>query len=152
MLFGLLYRLTGSFADAEDLVQSTFERALERPPPETDRPWRPWLVRVAMNLGRDHLRRRRRRRYDGPWLPAPMPTPDMPSAEEESGLDAPEPWSTQGRYELMESVSYAFLLALEELTPSQRAVLLLRDVFDYSGRETAEALELSEPGVRQHLR
>lgn len=152
VLFGLLYRLTGSFADAEDLVQSTFERALERPPPDTGRPWRPWLVRVAMNLGRDHLRRRRRRRYDGPWLPAPMPTPDMPVPEEEPGLDAPEPWSTQGRYELMESVSYAFLLALEELTPSQRAVLLLRDVFDYSGRETAEALELSEPGVRQHLR
>lgn len=145
-LFGVLYRLTGSTADAEDLVQATFERALERPPRDTGRPWRPWLVRVAVNLGRDHLRRRRRRSYDGPWLPAPLETPD-------GGLpfDVHEPPGTQGRYELMESVSYAFLLALEELTPTQRAVLLLRDVFEYSGRETAEVLGLSEVGARQHL-
>jgi RNA polymerase sigma-70 factor (ECF subfamily) len=147
LLFGMLYRLTGSTADAEDLVQSTFERALERPPTDTTRPWRPWLVRVAVNLGRDHLRRRRRRGYDGPWLPAPVETPD-----DTLRFGVPEPATTQGRYELMESVSYAFLLALEELTPTQRAVLLLRDVFEYSGRETALALEVSEAGVRQHLR
>lgn len=146
-LFGLLYRLTGSTADAEDLVQTTFERALERPPRDTSRPWRPWLVRVAVNLGRDHLRLRRRRGYDGPWLPAPLETPDG-----ELPFGAPEPATTQGRYELMESVSYAFLLALEELTPTQRAVLLLRDVFEYDGRETAKVLGLSEPGARQHLR
>ncbi len=146
-LFGVLYRLTGSTADAEDLVQSTFERALERPPADTARPWRPWLVRVAVNLGRDHLRRRRRRDYDGPWLPAPLETPDG-----ELPFGVPEPVSTQGRYELMESVSYAFLLALERLTPTQRAVLLLRDVFEYDGRETAELLGLSEAGARQHLR
>lgn len=146
-LFGMLYRLTGSTADAEDLLQSTFERALARPPRDTSRPWRPWLVRVAVNLGRDHLRRRRRRGYDGPWLPAPLET-----ADESLWAGVPEPAGTEGRYELMESVSYAFLLALEELTPSQRAVLLLRDVFDYDGRETADLLGLSQPGVRQHLR
>ena len=146
-LFGVLYRMTGSTADAEDLVQSTFERALERPPADTGRPWRPWLVRVAVNLGRDHLRRRRRRDYDGPWLPGPLETPDG-----ELPFGVPEPVGTQGRYELMESVSYAFLLALEELTPTQRAVLLLRDVFEYDGRETAELLGLSEAGARQHLR
>ncbi|MDJ0788521.1 MAG: sigma-70 family RNA polymerase sigma factor [Myxococcota bacterium] len=159
-LFGLLYRLTGSAADAEDLVQSTFERALERPPKDTGRPWKPWLVRVAVNLGRDHLRRRRRRRYDGPWLPAPLDTPEgspLLEARPASGFepDAPpsyEPPSTEGRYELLESVSYAFLLALEELTPTQRAVLLLREVFEYSGKETAFVLGLSEVGVRQHLR
>ena len=147
LLFGVLYRLTGSTADAEDLVQSTFERALERPPADTGRPWRPWLVRVAVNLGRDHLRRRKRRKYDGPWLPAPVETPD-----DELRFGVAEPVTTEGRYELMESVSYAFLLALEELTPSQRAVLLLRDVFEYSGREAAEALGISEPAARQHLR
>ena len=149
LLFGMLYRLTGSTADAEDLVQSTFERALERPPADTGRAWRPWLVRVAVNLGRDHLRRRRRRRYDGPWLPAPLETPE---GDDGPGVaEIAEPRTTEGRYELMESVSFAFLLALEQLTPTQRAVLLLRDVFEYSGRETAEILQLGEAGARQHL-
>ncbi len=146
-LYGLLYRLTGSTADAEDLLQETFERAISRPPRDTRRAWRPWLVRVALNLGRDHLRARRRRGYDGPWLPAPLETPDG-----ELPFGVAEPRGTEGRYELMESVSFAFLLALEGLTPTQRAVLLLRDVFEYDGRETAEALGLSEANARQHLR
>ena len=60
-LWGLCYRLTGSAADADDLVQETFVRAMERPPARTDEPWRPWLARVAVNLGRDLLRRRKRR-------------------------------------------------------------------------------------------
>src|SRR5262249_62214081 len=71
-LWSLCYRLTGSTADADDLVQETFVRALEHPPVDTDQPWRPWLVRVAMNLSRDQLRRRKRRRYHGVWLPAPI--------------------------------------------------------------------------------
>lgn len=145
-LLGVLYRLVGSLTDAEDLVQATFERALERPPADTQRAWRPWLTQVALNLGRDHLRRRRRRRYDGPWLPGPLETP-----EGELPFGVAEPADTQGRYERMESVSFAFLLALEGLTPTQRAVLLLRDVFEYDGRETATALGLSEANVRQHL-
>jgi len=144
-LWGLGYRMTGSAADADDIVQETFVRALEHPPARTDVPWRPWLVRVAVNLGRDLLRRRRRRRYDGPWLPSPIETGDQespPSVEVESGF------STEGRYDLLESVSYAFLLALEALTPQQRAVLLLRDVFDYSVREAADALGVSEASVK----
>ncbi|MGH8006983.1 MAG: sigma factor, partial [Candidatus Binatia bacterium] len=71
-LWGLCYRLTGSAADADDLVQETFMRMLERPPARTDEPWRPWLVRVALNVGRDLLRRRKRRAYVGPWLPSPI--------------------------------------------------------------------------------
>jgi RNA polymerase sigma factor (sigma-70 family) len=146
-LWGVCYRMTGSAADADDLVQETFVRAIEHPPPRTDDPWRPWLVRVAMNLGRDHLRRRRRRAYIGPWLPAPIETGDeeSPPAHEPT-LDGH--FTTEGRYDLMESVSYAFLLALEALTPQQRAVLLLRDVFDYSVRETAVALDLSATNVK----
>src|SRR6185295_2830674 len=142
-LWGLCYRLTGSAADADDLVQETFVRAIERPPARTDMPWRPWLVRVALNLGRDLLRRRRRAGYVGPWLPAPIDTGDdasPPSFEPE----IPGVGSTEGRYDLLESVTFAFLLALEALTPTQRAVLLLRDVFDYSVREVADALDLSE--------
>src|SRR5581483_3080494 len=71
-VWGLCYRLTGCAADADDLVQETFARALTHPPPRTDEPWRPWLIRVAVNLGKDLLRRRRRIEYEGPWLPSPV--------------------------------------------------------------------------------
>jgi RNA polymerase sigma-70 factor, ECF subfamily len=142
------YRLTGNAADADDIVQESFLRALQRPPADRDRPWRPWLVRVAVNLGRDLLRRRRRRGgYEGQWLPSPIET-EPPSHE-----PADESGSPAARYDLLESVSFAFLLALEALTPMQRATLLLRDVFDYSARETARALGLSEANARtSHLR
>ena len=140
-LFGLCYRMTGSAADADDLVQETFARALAKPPPRTDVPWRPWLVRVALNLARDELRRRKRRAYKGPWLPEPVDDADLVEPSH-------EPAATTGRYELLESVSFAFLLALEALSPAQRAVLLLRDVFEYTGAETAAALDLSEANVR----
>jgi RNA polymerase sigma-70 factor (ECF subfamily) len=141
LLFGLCYRMTGSVADAEDIVQETFARALAHPPPRADAPWRPWLVRVALNLARDELRRRRRRTYKGPWLPEPV-------EDAELAEPAHEPAATTGRYELLESVSFAFLLALEALTPAQRAVLLLRDVFEYTSAETAAALDVSEANAR----
>jgi len=130
-------------------VQETFVRAIEHPPRDRTRPWRPWLTRVALNVGRDLLRKRRRRRYEGPWLPELISTADEaapPSFEPREPGPAP-------RYDRLESVSLAFLLALEALTPGQRAVLLLRDVFDYSVRETAEALDFTEPNVKTtHLR
>jgi RNA polymerase sigma-70 factor (ECF subfamily) len=139
ILWSLCYRMTGSAADAEDVVQDTFVLAMERPPRRSDEPLRPWLVKVALNLARDLLRRRRRREYVGPWLPSPIETDDPPSHE---------PATLEGRYDLLESVSFAFLIALETLTPTARAVLLLRDVFDYSVKETAGALDLSEANVK----
>lgn len=149
LLWGLCYRMTGNAADADDLVQETFVRALEHPPRRTDEPMRPWLVRVAMNLSRDLLRRRRRRDYTGPWLPSPVATDEesLPSFEPA----APTTDSPAARYDLLESISFAFLLALEALTPQQRAVLLLRDVFDYSTAETAEALDLTAANVKVTL-
>ena len=95
------------------------------------------------------MRRRRRRDYTGPWLPSPVPTDEesLPSFEPE----APTEDSPAARYDLKESLSFAFLLALEALTPQQRAVLLLRDVFDYSTAETAEALDLTEANVKVTL-
>ena len=147
-LWGLCYRMTGSASDAEDIVQDTFVRALEKPPTDTESRLRPWLVKVALNLSRDQLRRRRRRAYSGPWLPSPVLTdgegqlPAEPTASE---------MSPAARYEYLESVTLAFLLALEALTPAQRAVLLLRDVFDYSTSETAATLEMTEINVKVTL-
>jgi RNA polymerase sigma-70 factor (ECF subfamily) len=143
-LWGVCYRMTGSASDADDLVQETFVRAIERPPPDTSAAWRPWLVRVAMNLARDQLRRRKRRDYHGVWLPSPIETADDDAAERAASPDA----SPEARYGLRESASFAFLVAVEVLTESQRAVLLLRDVFDYSSSETAEMLEISEENAR----
>jgi RNA polymerase sigma-70 factor (ECF subfamily) len=122
---------------------------LQRPPRDRSRPWRPWLTRVALNVGRDLLRKRRRRRYEGPWLPEILPTGEETSPPSFEPREA----GPGARYDRLESVSLAFLLALEALTPAQRAVLLLRDVFDYAVRETAEALDLSEANVKTtHLR
>ena len=145
-LWGLCYRMTGSAADADDLVQETFVRAIERPPRDLDNGWRAWLARVATNLSIDTLRRRKRREYVGPWLPAPIDTGDdaSPPGHEIASPEA----STEHRYDLIESVSVAFLLALEHLTPRQRAVLILRDVFDYSVQETAQALDLTQTNVK----
>lgn len=140
-LWGLCYRVTGSAADAEDLVQETFRRALEKPPADTSRPWRPWLARVATRLAIDVLRRRRTRQYAGPWLPSPIETP--PGAEPAS----PEA-DAEARYGLRESVSFAFLRALEALPPMPRAALVLRDALGYSGPETAEVLGVSPENAR----
>src|SRR4030095_6893860 len=148
-LWGICYRMTGSAHDAEDIVQDTFVRALEKPPDDMQASLRPWLVEVAMNLSRDQLRRRRRREYFGPWLPSPV------STEGDSSLLGEHPIASElspmAHYDLMESVTLAFLLALEALTPSQRAVLLLREVFEYSTNETAEALEMTEANVKVTL-
>ena len=98
-LFGLCYRMTGSAADAEDLVQETFRRAIERPPADPEAPLAPWLKRVATNLCIDALRRRQRERYFGPWLPTPIDT--------ERVRDDLEP-GPEARYGVLESASAAF--------------------------------------------
>ena len=141
LLWGLGYRMLGSAADADEVVQETFVRLLERPPADTRAALRPWLLRVGSNLARDMLRRRRVRGYDGPWLPSPVPDTRLGLA-----YDAPE-----ARYELAESAGFAFLLALEALNETQRAVLVLRDVFDLSTAEAADALELSTANVKTTL-
>lgn len=144
-LWALCYRMTGSAADAEDLVQETFLRAVEKPPANAERCLGPWLHRIALNLARDSLRHRQSRAYVGPWLPSPVPTDALIDARDS------EPRTPAARYAVMESVSFAFLLALEVLSPTQRAVLLLRDVFDWSTAETAAALDESEANVKTTL-
>lgn len=130
-LWGLAYRMTGVAADADEIVQDTFVRALERPP-DPGRPLRPWLTTVTLNLARDRLRRRRRQRYPGPWLPSPVPDDALPDT----------------RLMSRESATFAYLLSLEVLTPNQRAVLLLRDALGLDVAETAALLGLSEANVK----
>lgn len=140
-LHGLAYRITGDRFLAEDLVQDAFVRAVARPPEDTSRPWRPWLSRVVGNLARDALRRRRRRRYVGPWLPTPHPEPVAVDPDPEASAAAAE------------TVGWASLIALEALTPQQRAVWVLREVGELSGDEVAEALGTTASAVRAaHLR
>jgi RNA polymerase sigma-70 factor (ECF subfamily) len=148
-LWALAYRLTGSGEDAEDAVQEAFTRLAAQPErgsvPEPGR----WLVRVVTHLAIDALRRRRRRRYVGPWLPSPVEGEDDDRIAQLASA-APDP---ERRYALAESASFAFLLALEALSPRQRAVLVLRDVLGHSGVETGERLGISEGNVRVlHLR
>lgn len=138
-LWGLCYRMTGCAADADELVQGTFVRALEAPPRDQDRPWLPWLTRVATNLARDRLRRRKHQAYIGPWLPEPFET---------DGRGTPSTDAPDARYAEKESVGFAFLVALEALDARQRAVLLLRDVYDLSTRESADILKLSEANIK----
>lgn len=144
-LYGLALRMTGCSADAEDVVQETWVRYLSSPPEDRADP-EPWLVTVTLNLARDRLRRRRREGYLGPWLPSPI-DPRLVEPEPPS----PDDTSAEARYSRLESVSFAFLLALEALTPMQRAVLLMRDVLDTSSKETAAALGTSESAVKVHL-
>src|SRR5262245_38879981 len=78
-LWSLSYRMTGNAADADDVVQDAFVRLIEHPPSQIDASLRPWLVKVALNLSRDLLRKRKRRAYVGPWLPSPISTGDEPA-------------------------------------------------------------------------
>ena len=144
VLWGLSYRITGSAADADDVVQETFAKAHQHAPAQLGDARR-WLTRVAVNAARDLLRRRRRRSYIGPWLPTPIETSGHAPPSFEPIVDGQ---SLEGRYDLVESASLAYLQALEALTPTQRAVLLLRDVFDYAAAEVAEVLDTSEGNVR----
>lgn len=148
-LWALVFRMVGCAADADDLLQETFVRFLEKAPVDDGRPLKPWLVRVALNLARDLLRRRRRTSYVGPWLPSPVASAFGDDVEGVESFEvATRGFTTEGRYDLLESMTMAFLVALEALTPQQRAVLLLRDVFDYSVRETGAALGSTAEAVK----
>jgi len=145
--------MTGSAADADDVCQETFIRLLQKPPANMEEPLRPWLVRVAVNLSRDVLRRRRRQDYVGQWLPAPFETENneddfLAVLDYETNAGNSDSYNPSARYEMLESVSFAFLLALEVLTPTQRAVLLLRDVFDFNVAETAVVLKMTEQNIK----
>ena len=144
LLWGVCYRMMGCAADADELVQETFQRVLEKPPVDLSKSMKPWLLKVAMNLCRDRLRRRKKQEYIGVWIPSPV---------ERHMLDLDDvSTDVEFQYSTFESVSFAFLLVLELLTPLKRAVFVLRDICDYSGQETADVLGITETNVRTTLR
>ena len=139
-LFAIAYRLLGSASEAEDVVQDTFLR-WHAADVQTLRSPAAWLTKVLTNLCLSRLTsaRARRESYPGPWLPEPV-------------LTAQSALGPLDRVEQRESVSLAFLLLLERLTPPQRAVFVLREAFDYSHREIAEILDLTEANCQQLYR
>lgn len=118
LLFGIAYRMLGTVTDAEDMVQETFLR-WQQTASSTVRSAKTYLATIITRLCIDHLRSARvqREQYVGTWLPEPMLTP-----QSENSTDL---------MELADSLSIAFLTVLERLSPIERAVFLLRDVFDY---------------------
>jgi RNA polymerase sigma-70 factor (ECF subfamily) len=140
-LHGLAYRLLGSVSDAEDVVQEAWFR-FERADLDTiDRPGA-WLMTVVSRLGLDRLRARQRERADyvGPWLPDPVMAEPGPSSDEGDPAQ---------HAELADSLTTAFLVLLEQLSPSERLALLLADVFGEPFRDVAGALGKSEAAARQ---
>lgn len=137
-LFGIAYRLLGEVAAAEDAVQEAFLRM--RHAPEDLREPRAWLTTVVTRLCLDELRSARARRevYVGPWLPEPL----VSSVES----DAADP---ARRAEDVESLSMAMMVVLESLSPLERAVFVLREVFGYDYAELAAMLDKTEAAVRQ---
>ena len=137
-LFGVAYRLLGELSAAEDAVQEAFLRF--RNAPEDLREPRAWLTTVVTRLCLDELRSARARRevYVGPWLPEPLV-----SAAGDLALDPAQ------RVEDVESLSMAMLVVLESLTPLERAVFVLREVFGFDYAELAAMLDKSEAAVRQ---
>jgi RNA polymerase sigma-70 factor (ECF subfamily) len=139
LLFSIAYRMLGSVADAEDMLQETFIR-WQQSTEDTIRSPRAFLVTIVSRLCINHLQSARvqREEYVGQWLPEPIVT--------DAGSD---PF---GIIKVDESLSMAFLLLLERLTPIERAVFLLREVFEYEYSEIASVLGQSEVNCRQILR
>jgi RNA polymerase sigma-70 factor (ECF subfamily) len=138
LAFAIAYRMLGSVSEAEDIVQEAFLRmhqareggvVIESP--------KAYLAALATRIAIDHLRsaRVRRESYFGTWLPEPVLEEGEPAVDEEM--------------ERAESLSMAFMLMLEALSPVERAVFLLREAFDYSYEEIADVVQKSEENCRQ---
>jgi RNA polymerase sigma-70 factor (ECF subfamily) len=141
-LVGLAYRITGSRVDAEDVVQGAWERAQRAGPAGIDRP-AAWLTTVVARLALDQLRsaQRRRETYVGPWLPEPVPTEHVrarPAAGDPAEMA-----------ELAESLTFGFLRLLEALSPVERVVFVLAEVFGMPFPEIAVVVDRSPDACRQ---
>ena len=148
-LINLAYRLLGSLAEAEDAVQETYARWYAMSPQQQDAIESPgaWLTTVASRICLDLLgsARARRERYVGEWIPEPIPDP----AEWISGRLGGTSANPADRVTLDESVSMAFLVVLESMTPAERVALILHDVFSYSFAEVAQIVGRTPAACRQ---
>jgi RNA polymerase sigma-70 factor, ECF subfamily len=143
LLFSIAYNMLGRVMDAEDCVQEAFLRwyqASDNGETEAVRSPKSYLCTIVTRLSIDHLRsaRVRREQYVGVWLPEPLITTDETSVTDMA--------------ELSEALSVAFLHLLEQLSPLERAVFLLRQVFDYDYGEIATMVQKSEDNCRQIVR
>jgi len=143
LMFSIAYRMTGSISDAEDIVQEAFLRLTRvlRDGASISSP-KAYLATATTRLAISHLRsaRVRRESYVGAWLPEPLL----------SGTFGGEPDPAE-RAEMSDSLSMAFLVLMETLTPTERAVFLLHEVFSYNYKEIADITGKSEPNCRQIL-
>jgi len=149
LLINLAYRLLGSLADAEDAVQETYARwyamsaqqqaAIENPGA--------WLTTVASRICLDQLgsARARRERYVGEWIPEPLPEP----AELSTGRPGGAPIDPADRVTLDESVSMAFMVVLDSMTPAERVAFILHDVFRYPFADIAQIVGRTPAACRQ---
>ena len=139
LLFAMAYRMVGSAMEAEDIVQEAYLR-YRATPPESIRTLKSFLTTIVYHLCLDHLKSAQvqRETYIGPWLPEPIITGDGTS------LLSPLHQMTD-----RESISMAFLVLLESLSPLERAVFLLREVFDYEYAEIAQITGRDEAACRQ---
>ncbi|MFE2165532.1 RNA polymerase sigma-70 factor [Streptomyces sp. NPDC059447] len=139
-MFGIAYRMLGSATEAEDIVQDAYLRWTSADRGDVEHPGA-WLAKAVTNLCLNALTsaRVRREEYVGPWLPEPVLT----------GGGALGPLESA---EQRDSVSMALLVLLEQLTPVERAVYVLREAFAYSHRDIAGLLDLSEANCRQLYR
>lgn len=139
LLFSIAYRMLGSVMDAEDVVQEAYPRWRGVSRDEVDLP-KSYLSAVVTRLCIDHLRSAKvwREQYVGPWLPEPLLTDSVPDAADTVALD--------------DSLSMAFLVLLESLTPTERAIFLMREVFGYEYQEIARIVGKSEANCRQIAR
>jgi RNA polymerase sigma-70 factor (ECF subfamily) len=133
LLFGISYRMLGGATEAEDIVQEAYLRWSQRRPDVVVESVRSYLVTIVTRLCLDHLSSARVRRltYPGPWLPEPIEA-EPPSSLEQS-----------------DSLTLAFLVLLEELTPPERAVYLLHDIFGYRFDEIADSVGHTVTSCRQ---
>jgi RNA polymerase sigma-70 factor (ECF subfamily) len=140
LLFSIAYRMLGSVMEAEDMVQEAYLR-YRATPLETINAPKAFLCTIITRLCLDHLKSARvqRETYIGPWLPEPVLT----------GGDDEFTLSPAAQVSAHESISMAFLVLLENLTPVERAVFLLREVFDYDYGEIAQIVDREESACRQ---
>jgi RNA polymerase sigma-70 factor (ECF subfamily) len=140
LMFSIAYRMTGSISDAEDIVQEAFLRLTQtlRDGAAIESP-KAFLATVTTRLAISHLRsaRVRRESYVGAWLPEPLIATSEPDPAEAA--------------EMSDSLSMAFLVLLESLSPTERAVFLLHEVFGYNYAEIASIVGKTEPNCRQIL-